>query len=200
MEGAAVLSRVITPRADSCIRRTSQPKRGPIMSIIEQLVEPDPPPDILDSEDAGSSGATNVVEITYRYERLEPMFGSFKLYTRNGENCFAHINGGGLVALTALVQHSVFVAEGAAVLGHSVVRDEVRLEDHAVIEGNAHVSGRSKLRHESRVSGNAVLEGRVTMYRHAHVGENAYLRGMISLDYFAFVGDESRLFGNMHLE
>ena len=170
------------------------------MSITAIQVEPASPPVVLELQDELGSTSLRNTEITRVNDRFEPIYGSFKLHRRNGEDCVEHTNGGGLVALTARVQHSVFVAEGAAVLGHSVVRDEVRVEDQAIIEGNARVSGQSKMRHESRVSGNAVLEGRITMRRHAHVGENAHLRGMISLDYYVFVGDESRLFGNMHLE
>jgi acyl-[acyl carrier protein]--UDP-N-acetylglucosamine O-acyltransferase len=170
------------------------------MSISTEPVRITPPPDAPEaSYQLNSTGPDGQERIRY-YARSEPIYGSFKLYKRDGEYCFKHTNGGGLVALSARVQHGVFVAEGAAVLGDSIVRGDVRLEDQAVIEGNARVSGRVKLRHQSKVSGNAVIEGQVSMHRHAHVGENAHLRGMISLDYYAFVGDESRLFGTMHLE
>lgn len=169
------------------------------MSITAIQVEPAPPV-VLELQDELVSTSLRNTEITHVYGRFEPIYGSFKLHRRNGEDCIKHTNRGGLVALTARVQHSVFVAEGAAVLGHSVVRDEIPVEDQAIIEGNAQVSGKGRLREETRVSGNAVLEGHITMRRHAHVGENAHLRGMIFLDYYAFAGDESQLFGNMHLE
>ena len=142
----------------------------------------------------------SVQQATRVYDRFEPLFGSFKLHTVEGQVCSKHINGGGLVALTARVEPTVFVAEGAAILDRADVRDQVRVEDHAIIDGDARVTGRSRLRHETHVGDQAVLEERVLMQRHASVGGNAHLRGMISLDYYVFVGDESRLFGNMHLE
>lgn len=170
------------------------------MSITAMQVEPVPPPTAPDPKDELVPTGPTPGEITRRFDRIESICGSFKLHERNGQVCVRHANGGGLVALTAHVQPSVFVGENAAVLGRAIVRGEVRVEDQAIIEDNAKVSGKGRLRDETRVSGNAVLEGRVNMRRHSRVAENAHLKGIISLDYYAFVGDESRLFGTMHLE
>ena len=170
------------------------------MSITAMQVESTPPPTPIDPKDELALTRFSAGEITCRRDRFEPICGSLKLHERNGQVCVRHTNGGGLVALTAHVQPSVFVGENAAVLGRAIVRGKVRIEGQAIIEDKAKVSGNVRLREEARVSGNAVLEGQVTMRRHSRVGGNAHLKGIIFLDYYAFVGDESRLFGNMRLE
>ncbi len=134
------------------------------------------------------------------FDTFEGIYGGFDVYKRDGHVCFKHQNGGGLIAVTARVAPSVYVAESAAVLGRAWVRDDVRVEDNAVIDGDAQVTGSARLRHDSRVGDQAVLEGKVLMLRNASVGGSAHLRGTIRLDYFAHVGEGSRLFGNMHLE
>jgi NDP-sugar pyrophosphorylase family protein len=147
------------------------------MSITTKATEAPPSPRATDPRQEPDPASLGAPESVHRQDRVEPIFDSMKLHRRDGQNCFRHINGGGLVALDASVEASVFVGENAAVLGHAVVRGEVRVEDRAVIADNASVSGHIRLRHESRVSGNAVLEGQVTMHRHSQVGENAHLRG-----------------------
>jgi acyl-[acyl carrier protein]--UDP-N-acetylglucosamine O-acyltransferase len=160
------------------------------MSITTNRVEP-----------ALSGSRTKIsTELPPDSPRPELTNGDLQLHMRDGQVCIQHANGGGLVALTARVESTVFVAETAAVLGHAVVRGDVRVEDQAVIQDNARVTGRTRLRHESRVGDDALLEGRILMQRHSMVGGRAHLRGMISMDYHAYVGDRSRLFGNMHLE
>jgi acyl-[acyl carrier protein]--UDP-N-acetylglucosamine O-acyltransferase len=111
-----------------------------------------------------------------------------------------HPNGGGLVAITATVQPSVFVAPHARVGGYATVRDYVRLLDRAVIEDHADVSGRCTLRGDARVFGEAVLEDHVVLVRNASVGDRARLGGSLHIGYFAYIGDDSRIGGRLWIE
>lgn len=70
-----------------------------------------------------------------------------------------HPNGGGLVASTAKVDATVYVAPDAVVKGSAKVTGNVRLLDHAVVEGSAVVSDNAVIAGYGMVAENAVVSG-----------------------------------------
>ena len=76
----------------------------------------------------------------------------------------AHPNGGGLVASTANVDASVYVAPDAVVKGSATVTGNVKLLDHAVVCGSA------------KVSGDVIVSG------YGMIGENATVSGSVRVD------------------
>lgn len=89
-----------------------------------------------------------------------------------------HPNGGGLVASTANVDSSVYVAPNAIVKGSATVSGNVKILDHAVVEGSA------------RVSDSAVISG------YAIVAENAVVSGNARVDDYAGVMGRANISGN----
>ena len=89
-----------------------------------------------------------------------------------------HSNGGGLVASTAKVDASVYVAPNAIVKGSATVTGNAKILDHAVVEGSA------------KVSGNAVIAG------YGMVAENATVSGNARVDDYAMVMGTANISGN----
>lgn len=89
-----------------------------------------------------------------------------------------HPNGGGLVASTAKVDATVYVAPDAVVKGSATVNGNVKLLDHAVVEGNAVVSD------------NAVIAG------YGMVAENASVSGNARVDDCGLVMGRAKISGN----
>nr|MDE6784051.1 hypothetical protein [Ruminococcus sp.] len=92
-----------------------------------------------------------------------------------------HPNGGGLVATTASVDASVYVAPDAVVKDYAKVTGNVKLLDHAVVEGGA------------QVSGNAVVAG------FGMVAENAVVSGNARIDDYAMVMGRTNISGNAQI-
>jgi acyl-[acyl carrier protein]--UDP-N-acetylglucosamine O-acyltransferase len=112
---------------------------------------------------------------------------------------FPHPNGGGLVAETARVACTVFVAPTATVRGRAMVSGWARLLDESVVEGNARVSGNCTLRHHAYVGEQAVLSGSVTVANHASVVGRAYISGTAYIEYYATVGSECWIVGDLRV-
>lgn len=110
-----------------------------------------------------------------------------------------HQNGGGLVALTAHVAASVYVAPKAIIKDHAIVVGSVRLFDRAVIEDSAVVGDACTLRGDSSVGGEAILRGSVQLNHEARVDGNARLSGGLQLQYFARVS-QGTLAGGMTVQ
>ena len=89
-----------------------------------------------------------------------------------------HSNGGGLVAGTAKVDSSVYVAPDAIVKGSAVVTGNAKILDHAVVEGSA------------TVKDNAVISG------YAIVAENAVVSGNARVDDTGLVMGRAEISGN----
>ena len=68
-----------------------------------------------------------------------------------------HPNGGGFVALTAIVTETVYVGPKAKVLDRAKVWGEVRMDDQAVVRGDAQVSGSVHLGGKTKVSDTTVI-------------------------------------------
>jgi len=98
-----------------------------------------------------------------------------------------HINGGGLVAVTAYVAASAYVESTAMVKDNAVVLDAVRIRHRAIAEHFARISGQCELMHDSRVSGFAMLSGKVALQRRSRVSGHARVEGSVRLDYQAHV-------------
>ena len=90
--------------------------------------------------------ATGSATVTWRPEEAEAEIIEF-----DGDRYWKHHNGGGLVALTAIVGHGVHVAPRAMIRGRAVVVGAVRLFDEAVVEESAIVAGCCTLRNRSSV-------------------------------------------------
>jgi hypothetical protein len=110
-----------------------------------------------------------------------------------------HQNGGGLVALTAHVAPSVYVAPRAIVKDRAIVVGSVRLFDRAVIEDQAVVADACTLRGDSSVGGEAILRGSVQLNHEARVDGTARLSGGLQLQYFARVS-QGTLAGGMTVQ
>lgn len=98
-----------------------------------------------------------------------------------------HPNGGGMVALTALVSPNVYVGPRAMIRDRAVVVGGVRLFDESIVEEKAVVAGRCTLRGKSRVSGEAVLRDNVTMHDAARADGLVRISGSVKLRHFAHV-------------
>lgn len=105
----------------------------------------------------------------------------------DGDRYRKHPNGGGLVALTAIVGPGVYVAPRAMIQGRAVVVGAVRLFDEAVVEESAIVAGCCTLRNQSHVGGEAVLRGNVVLADQARADGAARLSGNVALRHFAHV-------------
>lgn len=110
-----------------------------------------------------------------------------------------HQNGGGLVALTAHVADSVYVAPRATIKDRAIVVGSVRLFDRAVIEDQAVVADACTLRGESSVGGEAILRGSVQLSHEARADGNARLSGGLHLQHFARVS-QGTLAGGMTVQ
>jgi carbonic anhydrase/acetyltransferase-like protein (isoleucine patch superfamily) len=118
----------------------------------------------------------------------------------DGEPFVPHVNGGGLVALTATVDATVFVGPEARIRGFADVRGEVRLTGRSIVEDHAVVSGRCCLRDDARASENCVLEESVVLVKHAHIAGTAHLSGALTVGYFAFIAEDSKIDGSLMIE
>ena len=101
-----------------------------------------------------------------------------------------HPNGGGLVASTAKVDSSVYVAPGAVVKGDAVVTGNVRILDHAVVEGSAKVSDNAVIAGYGMVAENAVVSG------NARVDDCGLVMGRANISGNAKVIESACVYGN----
>jgi UDP-3-O-[3-hydroxymyristoyl] glucosamine N-acyltransferase len=90
-----------------------------------------------------------------------------------------HPNGGGLVATTARVAPSAYVALGARVEDFAVLCTSARLFDDASVGGFAVIGSMVTLRDNARVEGKAILRGGGIVREHGYVGGHAYLFGPV---------------------
>lgn len=102
-----------------------------------------------------------------------------------------HSNGGGLVASTATVEPSVYVAPNAIVKGNAKVTGNVKILDYAVVEGSAQVSGNAVIAGYGMVAENAVVSG------NARVDDCASVMGRANISGNAKVIESACVFGNV---
>lgn len=102
-----------------------------------------------------------------------------------------HSNGGGLVASTATVEPSVYVAPNAVVKGSAKVTGNAKILDYAVVEGSAQVSGNAVIAGYGIVAENAVVSG------NARVCDCASVMGKANISGNAKVIESACVFGNV---
>lgn len=102
-----------------------------------------------------------------------------------------HSNGGGLVASTATVEPSVYVAPNAIVKGNAKVTGNVKLLDYAVVEGSAQVADNAVIAGYGMVAENAVVSG------NARVDDCASVMGRANISGNAKVIESACVFGNV---
>lgn len=106
-----------------------------------------------------------------------------------------HPNGGGIVALTATVAETVFLASDVTVFGHAVVRGGVRISGRASIQGDQYPGGISTLiEDEVKVIGPVEIRGCVLLRNTANIRGHVRMRGMVQVMHRATVA------GNVILE
>ncbi|MBQ3856359.1 MAG: hypothetical protein II762_06705 [Ruminococcus sp.] len=106
----------------------------------------------------------------------------------------AHPNGGGLVASTAKVDASVYVAPGAVVKGDATVTGNVKLLDHAVVCGSAKVSG------DVVVSGYGMIGENATVSGNARVDDFGIVCGRANVSGYAQVIESACVYGNTTMQ
>lgn len=123
-----------------------------------------------------------------------------------------HQNGGGIVALTAKVANSVFLASDVVVFGYAEVRDNVRvtgrasiqgdllpgdistlIEDNVKIVGPVEIRGAVLLRDSAEIRGHVKMSGLVQVMHHSTVAGNVVLEGDV------LVLDRSHISGNIRI-
>ena len=107
-----------------------------------------------------------------------------------------HSNGGGLVASTASVDESVYVAPDAIVKGSAKVTGNVKLLDHAVVEGSATVSGNAVVSGYGMVAENAVVSGNAKIDDCGMVMGNANVSGNAKVIESACVYGNTKMYDN----
>ena len=75
--------------------------------------------------------------------------------TLNGVEYRRHPNGGGLVALTAQVQNTVFLGKNAKVFGNAWVYGNAKVYNNAQVYGYAQVYANAKVYNNDQVFGDA---------------------------------------------
>lgn len=100
-----------------------------------------------------------------------------------------HSNGGGLVADSATVDASVYVAPDAKVLGNAVVTGNARIEDHAVVQDNATVSDNAV------ISGYAIIAENGKVSGNARVDDLAMVMGQASVSGYSKVIESACVYG-----
>lgn len=128
---------------------------------------------------------------------------------------YVHENGGGLVALTAKVDPSVFVGKGCKVWGKAEIRGKVRLvgnvevfgadlaggisvliEDEALIAGSVRITGAVLIRDKAEIRDNARLSGCVQVLHRARIHGDAVLEGDVQVMEAAFITGKARIIAN----
>lgn len=96
-----------------------------------------------------------------------------------------HINGGGWVADTAIVDETAYVGPYAIVHGYASIRD------CAYIDEQADVSGYCTIKDQACIRGRAVIKGSCEISGHAEVSGNVFLAGQLKIGgYRALTGNQ----------
>ena len=101
-----------------------------------------------------------------------------------------HPFGGGLVASTAHVDDSVYVAPNAIVKDSAEITGNVKILDHAVVEGSAKVSDNAVISGYGIVAENAVVSG------NARVSDTAMVMGKANISGNAKIIESACVYGN----
>ena len=101
-----------------------------------------------------------------------------------------HPFGGGLVASTAHVDDSVYVAPNAIVKDSAEITGNVKILDHAVVEGSAKVSDNAVISGYGIVAENAVVSG------NARVSDTAMVMGRANISGNAKIIESACVYGN----
>lgn len=126
-----------------------------------------------------------------------------------------HENGGGVVALSADVDPSVYVSSGCKVWGKAQIRGKVRLvgnvevfgadlaggisvliEDEALIAGCVRITGAVLIRDKAEIRDNVRLSGCVQVLHRARIFGDAVLDGDVQVMEAAFITGKSRIIAN----
>ncbi len=111
-----------------------------------------------------------------------------------------HPNGGGLVAITAHVEPSVYLAKGVEVFGHAKLTGNVRVSGRVRISGDYFPCGMSTLIEDDvTISGEVVIEGFVLLRDRVSVRDRAQLRGAVRAMHSVVVCQNARLSGDITL-
>lgn len=123
-----------------------------------------------------------------------------------------HENGGGIIALTAHVEPSVFVSAGCRVCGYARLLDKVRvvgrvlinggyfphgvsvqIENEAMIVGSVQISGSVLVRDNAQIRDNVRLSGCVKVYHRARITGDVVMEGNVKVTENAYVTGHSRV-------
>ena len=113
-----------------------------------------------------------------------------------------HVNGGGWVQKTAIVDDSaqvsgnVRVSGNAQVSGNSRVFGDAQVSGDAWVSGNVRVSGDARVSGNSRVFGDARVSGDAWVSGDARVSGDAWVSGDARVSGDAWVFGNARVFGN----
>jgi len=123
-----------------------------------------------------------------------------------------HVNGGGLVAVTAHVDDSVYLAAEAMVFGHARITDNVRITGRAkisgkkypcgistLIEGNASICGNVEITCCALVADHAEIRGNVKLFGGVQVLHHAIVSGDVELSGDVLILDQSFISGNIKI-
>lgn len=115
------------------------------------------------------------------------LFLSFNLFAMdkfcNGAPTLIHTNGGGHVAITAVVASTAFVGPDAAVCEYAMVFGNSEIKDNAIVFGGARIGDGAVLSGKTRIFGNAIvssgavdISGNVRVFDNARISKNVILK------------------------
>lgn len=109
-----------------------------------------------------------------------------------------HINGGGIISITAEVADTVFVAADAMVYGYAKVTDHVRITGRARISGDKFPCGISTLIEDhATLCGNVIIKGCVLISNHAQIRGHVKIQGGVQVAHHAIVAGNVELLGDV---
>jgi len=109
-----------------------------------------------------------------------------------------HPNGGGMVALSASVDPSVFLSSDSMVFGHAQVRGNVRITGGASIQGDLLPGGISTLIEDDvKIVGAVKIRGAVLLRNSANIRGPVWMSGTVQVMHHATVAGNTRLEGDV---
>ncbi len=106
-----------------------------------------------------------------------------------------HHFGEGFVAVTATVDHTVYVAKEAAVLDNARALDYVRIQDKALLKGHALAKDYVLLQNRAVVDGYALLSDYAVVRKRAHITDHAQVSDRVLVEGQALLKDHAKMSG-----
>ena len=115
----------------------------------------------------------------------------------NGEvPAHPHLNGGGWVAETAIVDDTAYVGRNAQVYGKATVTGKANICGHSVVCDKSYVGGSASIHDYAKIFGNARVYEKASVHNHAKVYDEAMIRGEAIVLNRAEVYGTSRIMGS----